>query len=114
MASRFSNRDGSHQSALGLYITAETYSGSHGRSLKLDGKEAGFNSAARGRAIVMHEADYASDAHVRRNGYMGRSWGCPAMDPAVAQDVIDLVKNGSAMLIYSPDADYLRRSRYLN
>lgn len=114
MASRFSNRDGTHQSSLGTYITAETYQGSHGRSLKLDGKEPGFNGQARNRTIVMHEADYASDNFVRSNGYLGRSWGCPAMDPAVAQDVIDLVKGGSAMLIYAPDADYLRRSSYLN
>ncbi|MFH1809399.1 MAG: murein L,D-transpeptidase catalytic domain-containing protein [Pseudomonadota bacterium] len=114
MASRFSNSSGSHQSSLGTYITAETYQGSHGRSLKLDGKESGFNSQARGRAIVMHEADYASDAFVRQNGYLGRSQGCPAMDPAVAQRVIDLVKGGSAMLIYSPQPDYLRRSAYLN
>ncbi|MBN2362384.1 MAG: murein L,D-transpeptidase catalytic domain family protein [Deltaproteobacteria bacterium] len=114
MASSFSNRSGSHQSSLGTYITAETYQGNHGRSLKLDGKETGFNSQARSRAIVMHEADYASDDFVRRNGYLGRSQGCPALDPAVAQDVIDLVKGGSAMLIYAEDQDYLRRSSYLN
>jgi hypothetical protein len=114
MASSFSNQGSSHQSSLGTYITAETYQGSHGRSLKLDGKEPGFNGQARNRTIVMHEADYASDAFVRSNGYLGRSWGCPAMDPAVAQDVIDLVKNGSAMLIYGQDQDYLRRSTYLN
>jgi len=113
MASRFSNRSGSHQSSLGTYITAETYSGNNGRSLKLDGKEGGFNSAARNRAIVMHQADYASDAFVRRNGYMGRSHGCPAMDPAVAQSVIDMIKGGSPLLIYAQDSEYLRRSDYI-
>jgi len=112
-ATRFSDRSQSHQTSLGTYITAETYTGRHGRSLKLDGKEGGFNRNARSRAIVMHEADYASAAFLRQNGYLGRSWGCPAMDPAIAQDVISMVKGGSAMLIYSNSPEYLQRSAYV-
>lgn len=114
MASRFSNTSGSHKSAIGTYITAETYNGHHGNSLRLEGKEGGYNSNARSRAIVMHSASYASDSFVRQHGYLGRSQGCPAMDPAVAQQVIGMVKNGSAMLIYSGDAGYAAHSTYMN
>ena len=33
----FSDVQGSHQSSLGLFVTAETYTGKHGHSLRLDG-----------------------------------------------------------------------------
>lgn len=36
-AERFSNLPGSHQSSLGLFRGAESYSGRHGHSLRLDG-----------------------------------------------------------------------------
>ena len=114
MATTFSNRNGSHQTSLGTYITAGTYNGKHGLSLKLDGQEGGFNSNARSRYIVMHSASYASDSFVRQHGYLGRSQGCPAMDPAVAHDVINMVKGGSAMLIFGNDANYQRHSEYIN
>ena len=60
-ATRFSNADGSHQTSLGLFRTADTYVGGNGYSLRLDGLEAGFNDRARERAIVMHGAPYVSD-----------------------------------------------------
>jgi hypothetical protein len=96
----FSNHSGSHKSSLGLYLTAETYSGDHGYSLKLDGKES-TNSAARSRAIVVHPADYVSDAFVKTNARTGRSHGCPAIDPKISKRVIDLIKGGSLFYIYS-------------
>ena len=94
-ASRFSNRDGSHQSNIGLMKTAETYSGKHGYSLKLDGLERGWNSNARSRAIVIHAADYVSEAFIQANGRLGRSWGCPALRPEISRKVIDTIKGGS-------------------
>jgi len=57
-ASAFSNIEGSHQSSIGLFKAAESYSGAHGYSLRLDGLEPGFNDLARQRAIVIHVADY--------------------------------------------------------
>lgn len=109
----FSNTGESHKSSLGVLITGETYSGRHGRSLKLRGVEAGFNDHAEARAIVLHGADYATQATVDSQGYLGRSQGCPAMDPAIAQRVIDRIKNGSVLFCYGSDRTWLGRSEYL-
>ena len=111
---QFSNTDSSHQSNVGLLKTAETYSGKHGYSLRLDGLEPGFNDNARPRAIVIHGADYATQDFVDRHGRLGRSWGCPAVDGAVSRRLIDAIKGGSLVFGYYPKADWLERSRYLN
>ncbi len=78
-AKRFSNKPGSNMSSLGFYITGETYIGQHGYSLRLDGLETGINNNANKRAIVMHSADYASTGFINARGYLGRSYGCPAI-----------------------------------
>ena len=39
-------------------MTADTYVGKNGYSLRLDGLDRGFNDRARDRAIVMHGAPY--------------------------------------------------------
>jgi len=113
-ASRFSNLDGSHQTSLGLFRTADTYVGSNGYSLRLDGLEPGVNDRARDRAIVMHGAPYVSDANLRALGRLGRSHGCPALRPAIARTVIDTIKNGSLVFAYYPDRQWLKGSRFLN
>ncbi len=111
---RFSNRNGSHQSNIGLMKTAETYHGKHGYSLRLDGLEAGWNDKARPRAIVIHAADYVSEAFIRANGRLGRSWGCPALRPEISKKVIDTIKGGSLVFGYYPDSGWLGGSSYLN
>lgn len=93
-AEKFSNVSGSNATSLGFYRTAETYNGSNGYSLRLDGLSS-TNSRARSRAIVVHGADYVQDQNV----VQGRSWGCPAVSRANARTVIDLLKEGS--LIYA-------------
>lgn len=93
-AERFSNVSGSNASSLGYYKTAETYTGSNGYSLKLDGLSS-TNSRARARAIVIHGASYVKDASV----IQGRSWGCPAVSMANRTKVINALKGGS--LIYA-------------
>jgi hypothetical protein len=113
-ATRFSNQDGSHQTSLGLFRTADTYVGANGYSLRLDGLEAGVNDRARDRAIVMHGAPYVSEANVRAVGRLGRSHGCPALRPAVARTVIDTIKQGSLVFAYYPDRQWLNGSRFLN
>lgn len=92
-ATKFSNSEGSLMSSLGFYVTAETYYGDNGYSLRLDGLSS-TNSNARSRAIVIHGASYVRDASL-----IGRSYGCPALEEQYAADVIDTVKGG--VLIYA-------------
>ncbi|MBP6748717.1 MAG: murein L,D-transpeptidase catalytic domain family protein [Xanthomonadaceae bacterium] len=112
-ATAFSNRDGSYQSSLGLFATAETYVGGNGYSLRMDGLEPGFNDRARDRAIVMHGAPYVDPAQALLQGRLGRSLGCPALRPAVAQSLIDTLKDGQLVFAYYPDTDWLARSPFL-
>lgn len=98
----FSNRSGSHQSSLGLFTTADTYHGGNGYSLRMDGHSGGLNSAARDRMIVMHGAPYVNPAAVPAMGRLGRSWGCPALRPTVAQRIIDELKDGQFIYAYGP------------
>jgi len=98
LATEFSNKSGSHKSALGLYRTAETYIGKHGQSLRLDGLEES-NSNARKRAIVFHGASYAQNKFVKKYGKCGRSLGCPAVGHSVVKDLIAKIKGGSLLLI---------------
>lgn len=93
-ATSFSNVNGSNQSSLGVYRGAETYYGSHGLSLRLDGLSS-TNSNARARAIVIHGADYVQDAAV----IQGRSWGCPAISMANRDSLIAKLKGGT--MIYA-------------
>lgn len=94
MANVFSNESGSHCTSLGIYRCAETYTGSNGYSMRLDGLE-NTNSNARNRYIVMHGAHYVSKDYARKHGRIGRSEGCPALDHKFTTKVIDELKHGS-------------------
>jgi hypothetical protein len=73
-----------------------------------------MNDRAAERSIVVHGADYATPEFVRRHGRLGRSWGCPALDPAVHRDVIDAIRNGTALFAYYPEAEWLATSPFLH
>jgi hypothetical protein len=113
LATSFSNEAESHQSSLGLFLTEDTYVGRNGYSLRLRGLDAGFNDRAYDRAIVMHGAPYVSDAAARRQGRLGRSWGCPALRDGIAHEVIDTVKGSGLVFAYYPDPAWLAASKYL-
>ena len=113
-AGRFSNRPGSHQTSLGLFVTGSPYHGANGYSLRLDGLEPGINHLARERAIVMHGAPYATAAFASKHGRLGRSWGCPAVRPSVTRELIDEIQGGTTLFAYYPDEDWIARSRFLN
>lgn len=113
IATSFSNTPDSRQSSLGFYITGETYEGKYGYSLRLDGVEQGVNHNARSRAIVMHAADYVSQAFVQKNGRLGRSWGCPALPKNLSKELINSIKNKSCLFIYAKDKQYLKTSKYI-
>ena len=109
-ATRFSNIEGSVQTSLGLYVAAETYYGGNGYSLRLDGLDPGFNDRARERLIVIHGARYVDPLLAGRQGRLGRSYGCPAVRPEVAREVIDHLKDGQLVFAYDPDPDWLASS----
>ncbi len=88
----FSNVEGSGASSQGFYLTAETYYGKHGYSLKLDGLSS-TNSNARERLIVIHSADYVEPTRA----VMGRSNGCPAVDERYRSEIINILKGGALL-----------------
>lgn len=104
LARRFSNRAGSLQSSLGLFLTGRVYRGKHGLSLRLRGLDPVLNSRAEARAIVVHGADYVSERTIAALGRLGRSHGCPALDRLAARRVIELIRDGSALFAYHPSA----------
>lgn len=111
MATQFSNRSGSYQSSLGFYKTAETYYGSKGFSLKLDGLESNINCKARERGIVVHAADYVSETFAKNQGRLGRSQGCPALPRELTQPIIHTIQGGSLFFIYAPNESYQKTSK---
>ena len=113
-ATKFSNQMDSRQTSIGLFVTDDTYVGSNGYSLRLDGLDAGFNDRARDRAIVMHGAPYVNQEIAAAQGRIGRSWGCPALRTAIASKVIDTIRGGGVIFSYYPDREWLQTSRFLN
>jgi hypothetical protein len=113
MPTRFSNRLNSLQSSLGFYVTANTYMGEHGYSLRLQGIEKNINDNAFNRGIVMHSAAYVDEGLIKTQGYIGRSWGCPAVPIALHKQIIEVIKNGSCLFIYSSNKYYISHSKMI-
>jgi hypothetical protein len=113
-ATKFSNRPESLQSSLGFYVTADTYIGKHGLSLRMRGVDPGYNDKALMRTIVIHGAAYVDGDRVKAGGYMGRSWGCPAVPQEESASIINTIKNGTCLFIYHPGKNYLQGSKILN
>lgn len=113
-ANSFSNIVASHKSSLGFYVTQNTYRGENGYSLRLLGMEKNINDKALRRAIVIHGASYANDGFIQAKGMLGRSYGCPAIPTAHHRAMIDAMKGGSCLFIYSPSKKYLHSSTVLN
>lgn len=101
-ANSFSNSNSSYKSSLGFYVTGETYTGKHGMSLKLDGLEKGINDNARERGVVIHAANYVSNAFIKYNKRLGRSQGCPAIPEESLKVIVNTIKNKSCLFIYHP------------
>jgi hypothetical protein len=114
LAKTFSNKQHSNQSSLGFYITGETYVGSKGYSMRLDGMDRGYNDNIRARAVVMHDAEYVSESWIKKYGRLGRSQGCPALPKGIAKTVINTIKDKSLIFAYYNDASFLTSSAHLN
>lgn len=111
----FSNKSSSKKSSLGFYKTlSTTISPNHGYALLLQGLEIGINNNALAREIIMHKAWYVNESFIKNNGYVGRSWGCPALNETLYKSIIDYIKNGSCLFIYANNNDYLNSSKFLN
>ncbi len=109
-ATKFSNQPNSHCSSLGFLLTAETYYGKHGLSLKLDGLEKNINHHARDRAVVIHSASYANQDFVDRHGRLGRSYGCPTLPQKDYSEIVNTIKEGALIFSYYPDEQYFDSS----
>ncbi len=104
---RFSNRQGSLASSLGLFLARETYAfrgsaGGHSyRSvgLRLEGLSGDINDNAIDRRVVAHGAPYVTADRA------GRSEGCPAMEPERAKRLLPQLADGGLVFLFSPRAD---------
>ena len=103
LADVFSNVPNSNASSLGIYECLEVYEGKHGTSLRLEGLEA-TNSHVFDRSIVLHGADYVSDAFIKKYTRIGRSEGCFAVEMAASPILANELKNGSFIIAWkNPD-----------
>lgn len=109
----FSNINNSKQSSLGFFQTSNTYIGSNGYSIRLDGLEKNINHYAKKRDIVIHGAKYVSQEFIDENGRLGRSWGCPALPKDQSTEIIDIIKGGSCVYIYADDQKYFSKSYFI-
>ena len=80
---------------------------------KIDGMEDGYNGNVRSRAIVIHPWSAAREEVVDDYGYLGLSWGCPAIDDRIAEEVIDTISDGTMVFTWYDDGDWSRNSAYL-
>lgn len=108
----FSNQPSSKATSLGTFVTRDTYMGSKGISLNLQGLEKGFNDNAYSRRVVIHGAWYVEPDFIKKAGRAGRSWGCPSIATTIAKPVINTIKGGSVVFAYYPDHNYLSHTGY--
>ena len=100
-ATKFSNRDNSHETSLGLYrVGAKITSPKHGPALLLDGLDKGVNDKALAREVIIHGAEYVGAPFIASHGRLGRSWGCPAVPPAEMARIIDLLADGGLLYVH--------------
>lgn len=90
-AYRFSNKNGSHESALGAYKVGGTYYGKHGVSKILIGLDA-TNNQAYNRTIVLHSAPYVA--------FGGHSYGCFAVTPQSKFIIFNCLQAGSYLIAF--------------
>jgi hypothetical protein len=106
---KFSNANGSAATSLGLYVTKALYSftgHTGGRAyssigLRLQGVSSGFNTNALARGVVAHGAPYVTATKA------GRSEGCPAMEPARAQELLPKLAEGGMVFLFAPDSRWM-------
>lgn len=113
LTNRFSNKNNSKSTSIGVYTTEQTYYGRDGLSLRLEGLDRGFNDNASGRSIVMHGGWYVEEAFIKKYGRPGRSWGCPALPLNMTKPIINTIKDKSIFVAYYPSEAWFAQSRFL-
>ncbi len=113
-ATKFSDIPQSKQSSIGVFVTENTYYGHDGYAMRLKGLDKGFNDAAYNRDVVIHGAKYVSEDFIKKYGRLGRSWGCPALSETYIKPVINLIKEGTLVVSYYPDSQWIKQSTFLN
>lgn len=113
-ATSFSNINNSNKSSLGFMVTAETYNGKAGYSMRFNGMESGVNDHVRTRNIVLHGSRYVNERVMDMRGVIGKSFGCPAVPLGEHKKIIDAIKGGSCFYINHPDEWYTHMSSILN
>lgn len=111
-ATNFSNIVNSKKTSLGTYLTANSYHGSRGYALRLQGLEKGINDNAMRRAIVIHGANYVNANFIGKSQRLGLSHGCPAISTQLTKPIIDLIKGGSVVYAFAPDKTFLNNSEF--
>jgi hypothetical protein len=104
-----SNTTDSYTSSIGVMLTGAPYIGYYGYSLDLYGLEPGFNDKAYERRIVMH-----SWPPLKKDQTIGRSNGCLVVSPAISENLINRIKDGTIIVSYFPDPVWLKKSTFLN
>lgn len=112
-ATSFSNLQSSNKSSLGFLVTAETYTGKAGLSMRFDGMERGVNDRVRSRDIVLHGSQFVSRS-LLGGGSITKSLGCPAVPFGIHKSIINTIKGGSCFYINHPDQWYASSSPILN
>jgi hypothetical protein len=74
--------------------------------------DAGFNTNARAREIVVHGAEYVNPGIIEMKGRLGRSFGCPAVSIDVIDQVIDTIQGKTALFINGNSKRY--NSKFLD
>ena len=83
----------------------DAYIGHHGKSMIINGLEKNINDNAKRRNLVVHAAQYVSEAFIRATGRIGRSFGCLAVDTQHVDELISLTEKGSVIFSYAPQED---------
>ncbi len=112
-ATSFSNDGRSLKSSLGVFVTADVYSGKHGESLRVEGLEHNINDHAYQRNVVFHSAAYVGEDVAKSRGMVGRSWGCMAVAPNTIKPLINAIKGKTLVVAYYPNEHWLETSSFL-
>ena len=96
----FSNERGSNCSSLGIYkCLSPVVSAHHGNALQIDGLES-TNSNAKARSVILHKADYVSEAYKQTHHRIACSEGCFAVENSVVDTLVAELKNGSYIIAW--------------